>query len=416
MAVESARRIAPVAAPARSVGRPAPGWLVPTLVVLLFLSGTSALIYQVLWLRLLGLVFGVTIWAASTVLASFMAGLAIGSLVAGRLVDRSRRPLLWFGLGELLIGLSGLATPSVLALAERAYVALHPWLPDGLGPLSATRAMLSFAVLITPATLMGATLPIVVKSSLPRAGGFGQRVGLLYATNTAGAVIGTLLAGFVLIGGVGMEASFRLAAAVNGLVGLVALAGAMRLGPIGLGPARRPASAPAAEIDGPARNLGETARRVVLVAFALSGFCSLALEVIWFRALALYVPVTTYAFTVMLASVLVGIAAGSCAVAGLMRRRTDWLAVLAGLELAVAVSTVLSLLGLSLTYDVLGAAGALLGRRPPELAAVGVASLLAIVPTALLLGVAFPIGLRSGSRAPTRRRRAPAHGSASSTP
>src|SRR5918999_165228 len=89
---------------------------VPTagLALLFFVSGACALVYQVLWLRLLGLVFGVTIHAATTVLASFMGGLAIGSLAAGRLAPRARNPLRWFGVAEALIGLAALATQPAL--------------------------------------------------------------------------------------------------------------------------------------------------------------------------------------------------------------------------------------------------------------------------------------------------------------
>ena len=107
-------------------------WLLPALCVLFFCSGVSALIYQVLWLRLLGLVFGVTTYAASTVWASFMAGLALGSLAAGRLADRVRRPLLWFGACELLIGVTALATPLALDTLQQVYVRVYPALPAWL--------------------------------------------------------------------------------------------------------------------------------------------------------------------------------------------------------------------------------------------------------------------------------------------
>jgi MFS family permease len=99
------------------------------LLLLFFLSGISGLIYQVLWLRLLALVFGVTVYAASAVLASFMAGLASGSFIAGRLVDRARYPLLWYSLVEVLVGLSALATPAALDGIERLYAAFYPALP-----------------------------------------------------------------------------------------------------------------------------------------------------------------------------------------------------------------------------------------------------------------------------------------------
>ena len=97
--------------------RPIPALLL-ILAVLFFLSGTSALIYQVLWLRLLGLVFGVTVYAASTVWAVFMAGLALGSMFGGRAADRVKRPLVWLGVAEALIGLTALATPAMLDVLQ----------------------------------------------------------------------------------------------------------------------------------------------------------------------------------------------------------------------------------------------------------------------------------------------------------
>ncbi len=106
---------------------------------LLFCSGACGLTYQVLWLRQLSLVFGVTVYAASTVLAAFMAGLALGSLLAERLLRRIRRPLLTFGAAEILIGLSALATPVALDARDRLYVALHRAAPESMGLLTLAR-------------------------------------------------------------------------------------------------------------------------------------------------------------------------------------------------------------------------------------------------------------------------------------
>ena len=100
-----------------------------TIALLFFASGLSGLVYQELWLRLLGLVFGVTVYAASAVLAGFMGGLALGSALGGRWADRTRRPLLLYGVAEVLVGLSALATPLLLDGVARAYVAVHPLLP-----------------------------------------------------------------------------------------------------------------------------------------------------------------------------------------------------------------------------------------------------------------------------------------------
>jgi spermidine synthase len=315
--------------------REAGGWLLPTLVALFFFSGISGLIYQVLWLRLLALIFGVTVWAASTVLASFMAGLALGSFVAGRLVDRAHHPLRWYGVAEVLIGLSALATPVALDGVEHLYVSLSRALPDSLVLFTLLRFLLAFAVLMVPTTLMGATLPIVVKSSLLRTARLGERIGLLYATNTAGAVVGALLAGFYLLGSVGISTSFYLAATINVLVGGVAIVASL-IRPVptfdtGFSAPDGVHASPTREAAGDA--IPDRSRRLVLLIFALSGFASLALEVIWFRVLVLFLDVSTYAFTIMLASVLSGIAAGSYLITPLMRRRLDWLALLAAIEL-----------------------------------------------------------------------------------
>lgn len=107
-------------------------WLLPSVVGLFLCSGLRGLTYQVLWLRLLSLVFGIIVWAASTALASFMAGLGIGSLCAGRLAGRVRRPLRWYGSIEILTGLAALATRPALDEIARVYVTLSPLLGDSM--------------------------------------------------------------------------------------------------------------------------------------------------------------------------------------------------------------------------------------------------------------------------------------------
>lgn len=366
--------------------------LLPFLALLFFLSGGSGLIYQVLWLRLLGLVFGVTVYAAATTLASFMAGLALGSLAAGRLADRARNPLAWFGAAEILVGLTAFASPLALDLLGRLYVAAYPQLPQALGPLVLVRFLFASAVLLVPTTLMGASLPLVAKSALLRGGAVGERVGLLYAANTAGAIGGTLLAGFYLIGVVGIGTSFKMAATTNVLVGIAALALARMVGDDRPDPC--PTAATAAAPPAPA-GLPDRARRLVLLVFVLSGFASLALEVVWFRILTLHLPVTTYAFTFMLATVLSGIAAGSALVARPLRRWPGspwrWLTGLAVAELALASASVLSLTILAYTPVALERVVPFVGVTGSR--GVVIASFLALFPASVLMGLAFPIGL-----------------------
>jgi spermidine synthase len=372
----------------RAVGSISGRALLPILLILFFASGVSALIYQVLWLRLLALVFGVTVWAVATTVASFMAGLALGSFSAGRLIDRARAPLLWFAGAEALVALSALATPWALGGAEAVYALLYRAFPDQLALLTVARFAVSMAVLIVPTTLMGATLPIVIRSSMLDQRGLSGRVGLLYGINTAGAVVGTLLAAFYLIGGIGIAASFQLAAAIN-LAVAVSAAAASRL-------PTEAAAAPTRAVDRPIPAVARASRtrRLVLAVFALSGFASMAQEVIWSRLLVFVQAVNVYAFAIMLAAFLTGIALGGLVAGALMRRPTHWLLVLAALELLIGAVSVASISALSLLGRVLPSLQARLPDPMWETLPAAVASFLVLMPITLLLGIAFPIGLR----------------------
>ena len=347
-------------------------WFLPLLAGLFCVSGISGLIYQSLWLRLLSLIFGVTVYAASTVLASFMAGLALGTLVAGRLTTRIRRPLAWFGAIELGIGTLALLTPWALSLVAQIWIALQARVPDQLWALTTARFLCSLTVLLAPTMLMGATLPLVVRSSLTGRALAGPGVGALYAANTAGAIVGALVAGFVLIGGIGIAWSFRLAATLNALVGLSALALAVYDAPT--------SAVPATPLVERAPPVG----RIAQLAFAFSGFAAIALEVVWFRVLVIIVPATSYAFTTMLAAVLLGLAAGSALAAPLLRRSLNWVSLFGGVQLATGLLTV----GAMALYLNWYGAGTVRGSDH-------VASLLAIVPPALAMGFAFPVGIRA---------------------
>ena len=275
------------------------------LAALFFVSGACGLVYQQLWLREMTLVFGVTVHAVSTVLAAFFGGLALGSVVAGRIGHRTARPLHWYGVAEIAIGVLALLSPLAFDVVERIYVAIADAVPDSRVLLTSVRFVLAIAVLIVPATLMGASLPLVMKSSLTRSDQLGERVSVLYGANTTGAIFGTMIAGFVLIGRYGIISSFRMAALANVVVGAVAIVAS-----------RRTASPPQPDlVKFRRRESAETSRdrvqRTVLGVFVVSGFVAIALEVVWFRVLVLYLESNTYAFTIMLATVLGGIALGS---------------------------------------------------------------------------------------------------------
>ena len=355
----------------------------PLLLLLFFGSGAAGLAYQVLWLRQLSYIFGVTAYAASTVLAAFMAGLALGSWLAGPILARVRRPLAAFGYAELLVGLSALATPVALGASTTLYRSLYAVAPDSFALQTVARFFSAFVVLLVPTLLMGLTLPLLSASPLVRGPRFASRVGALYAVNTAGAVTGALLTGFILIGGLGMQRTFLLAAVVNTLAGLGAIALDRRLA----GSAR----AVAESLDQPANaaGAGDATRRdglaMAWLVVGASGFASLALEVAWFRVMTQYVDATTYAFTTTLAIVLVGIAIGGAVAARLLRVERDWHAWLAALQLATGIAV---LLGIGLiTWDDVPLAS---GMRPLQRVLLGF-----LVPS-LLMGLSFPLLLRVG--------------------
>jgi spermidine synthase len=383
------------------------GWFVPTLVVLFFVSGACGLVYQVLWLRLLGLVFGVTVYAASTVWASFMAGLGLGSVLGGLMADRASRPLVWFGAAEMLIGVSALATPGALEGLREAYATLYPSLPQSLAAVTLARAVIAFAVLLVPAALMGMTLPLVVRSSLFTGDELGSRVGLLYGANTAGAIVGTLAAGAYLVPTLGIFRTFLAAASANLVVGLSALAVAAVTGhaPGRGGP---PSAVAMAASDGD-RPIPDRVRHLVLVVFAVSGFATLALEVVWFRVITLIVRPTVYSFAGMLATVLLGIAVGSWLVTPLMRRNWNWVAILAVVEIVMSLAAVCSLVTLNQVPRLQHWLDPYLtALMPAYFSFVLLTCVPAILPTCLLMGVAFPIGLRlwAGGETATLRRAA----------
>ncbi|MGH9330941.1 MAG: fused MFS/spermidine synthase, partial [Vicinamibacterales bacterium] len=193
---------------------------------LLFGSGFAALVYQIIWVRLLGLVFGVTVYAASAVLAAFMGGLALGSYLAGRLSDRVRSSLRWFAAAEALIGCSALATPTLLAWLTPIYRQISAARVDDTGTLTLARLACSAAILLIPTTMMGATVPFALRRGISGSHEVAQRAALLYAANTAGALTGALAAGYVLISNAGLTRTMRLAAAVNFCVAAAALVAA----------------------------------------------------------------------------------------------------------------------------------------------------------------------------------------------
>lgn len=175
-------------------------------------SGATALVYQVAWARSLSLIFGASFEAVSIVLAAFMGGLAAGGFAFGRFGARLGRPLLVYGTLEIGVAFFALALPALLQLVDTAYLSLALDIEGTSATLNAARTAMAFSVLLLPTFCMGGTLPILVSFLVRQEGELGERLAGLYAINTIGAVIGALMAGFVLLPLVGVWHSGLLAA------------------------------------------------------------------------------------------------------------------------------------------------------------------------------------------------------------
>ena len=383
------------AAPARGDRRQQPQRrATPIAPLICFLaSGTSGLVYQVVWMRELTLVFGATTLAVSTVLAVFMGGLAFGSLTGGRWADRAKRPLRLYAWLELAIGLYGLAIPFLFSLLPTIYQPL--WRTAGLSffTLSLVRFVLAGLVLAIPTVLMGATLPVLSRVVARRAEAVGRDVGMLYTVNTVGAVIGASLAGLFLIPSIGMAGTTAVAAILNLVAGAVAYAMDRRQ-------TLEPEVASDGAVEAPrSQVLTRPASIALFAAFGVSGIAALVYEVAWTRALSLVLGSSVYAFTIMLTTFLVGLALGAGLGAWLADRVRRPLLVLSIVEGAVGISAFAGLFLIrELPYVFLvlhrqfeaSPAALLLGTR------LLVAALVMLVPTTLL-GAVFPLAVRAAA-------------------
>lgn len=283
--------------------------ILPAVLLFFCVSGACGLLYQVVWTRKLVLLFGTTAYAVSTVLSIFFLGLGFGSLWGGRLADRNARPLRLYGIFELLIGAWAIVFILAVNLSESGVAGLLSLFQGSRGLGIVLRAIMAAGLLAVPVVLMGATLPLLAKfvDRAPKSRGF--RVGALYTVNTFGAVTGCYLAGFYLIEHFGYTVTTLFGASANVFIGVLALLMSSRIEGASRDLEEPRAEAPVLAHTGEAP-LARGQVMLILGAFAVSGFCALALEVLWTRLLAIVFLGTTYAYSAMLTTLLCGIALG----------------------------------------------------------------------------------------------------------
>ncbi|WP_141856722.1 fused MFS/spermidine synthase [Elioraea sp. Yellowstone] len=355
-----------------------------------FASGFAALLYQVIWQRMLGLFAGSDAVTAALVVGAFLLGLGLGSLAAGLLADRlaPRRAAAVFAAVEL--GIAG------FALLSRPF--LYDLVVERLGPLLTGRwevFAVCFAGLLVPTFLMGLSLPVLAKAVVARIETAAHRIGLLYGVNTLGAAAGTLAGGFLIVGSIGFEASIRLGAALNALAALAALAIRARL-PDDVPAAR---AAPVAITAAAPGAMGLPAWTLLVF---LSGFLIVALEILWVRVLGIVGQGSAYAFPLILGVFLLADGAGLLYGAHWLRRVRDERRAFILLQSWAALAAAATLLGLWL-ISAWPPFAAVMGieRFRISAEALGWLAAMAVVligPPAFLLGMSFPVVQRAVQR------------------
>jgi spermidine synthase len=379
------------------------------LVALCFvLSGATGLIYEVLWARMLGLVFGATTLAVSTVLAAFMGGLALGSALSGRKAARLKRPLQFYGLIEIAIAVYALLVPLLFRLVDHAYVFIWQQFHPSLYAFSVWRFVLSCAILLVPTTLMGATLP-VLSAALLRAPAFkSTSVARLYTCNLGGAILGTIAAGFFLLPSLGLRKTIYVAAAINVLIGVVAVF-VDRAAVAQVDNLRVDEQLPDAEDQ--VNNLRNAERqsdrlpytdgtRFWLCCAFVSGFVTISTQVAWTRVLTMVIGSSTYAFSIVVALFLIGLSAGAFTIGAKkswegLRRAVFALQLITALSLLISIRVInwtpWLLVNTGLKLNV-GSWGGLLALQ------ISAAALLILIP-AFLMGTVMPLVLVWASKA-----------------
>ncbi|MBX9722662.1 MAG: fused MFS/spermidine synthase, partial [Candidatus Obscuribacterales bacterium] len=287
-------------------------------VTLLFLlSGLSSLIYQVIWTRQMVFVFGSSTFASATVISAFMGGLAIGSFIAGKYADKIRNPFLCYGILEGVIGVWAIMAPFMFEAALPLYKMFWQQFHFSVLPFSVLRFCVVSLILLPPTACMGATLPLLSKFVTSSLSVVGNRVGTLYSINTLGAVSGALISGFYLIPAHGLFVSTMIAAATNILLAVLVF---LLNKELNAEPATIPEESAELNIPDDSDRAIENIKQettiskqalFTIIAFGNSGAIAKINEVAWTRALLLVIGSTTYAFSIMLSTFLIGIFIGS---------------------------------------------------------------------------------------------------------
>lgn len=354
------------------------------------LSGAAALVFEVALQRSLTRAFGVSAFATSTVLAAYMAGLALGAVVFGRAADRARSPLRLYAWLELGIGASAAAMPFVVPAAISLFARLARGAESDAPAVVFGRLVIAFAVTLVPTLLMGGTLPAVARALRDSETGEAS-VARLYTANVLGAAAGAALGAYVFLPALGLSRTMWLGAAFNVAAAAVALAISSTVG-------RAREAAPSTPLGHePSTHARKGRASTLLAASAWSGLATFAAEVTWFQLLAVVVGTSAYAFGLMLAVFLLGLTLGSAWVARQPDARVDW-SLLGKVQLAAAVAIALTLPLWDRVPSLFVIAGRSVSSFGAQEAVRAIACVEVLLIPSAILGTVFPLLLRIAAR------------------
>lgn len=292
---------------------------VKLVMLIYFTSGVCSLIDEVVWVRLLKLTLGNTVYASSIVVSTFMGGLALGALIMSRYCDRVKKPLQLYALLETLITISALSLPFLLRVADNAYIWFYQGFHPGKSVLLIVQISISALILLVPSMLMGSTLPLLGRFVTALEDETGHLVGKLYAFNTLGAAAGCFMAGFVFIRAFGVMGTLYTAAALNLMVAMGGwlLSRNSEINTKALHAETVEKSPESTEVLGV--KTADSGFYILVAAFFMSGLISIGYELLWMRSIVHQLQGYTYVFSAVLTVYLLGNVIGAGIGSGLVK-------------------------------------------------------------------------------------------------
>lgn len=367
-------------------------WSSISIAAIFTVSGFAGLLYEVIFAKSLALTFGSTSRAATTVLATYMGGLALGAWLGGRIAARTSQPIRLYAYCEIIIGIWCAATPLLFDWLHQIYITIGAGTNPGSTFLLVAQIVLGATALLPPTILMGVTMPLMVKHLEQHDHSFAHSVALLYAANTGGAAAGALAAGYLVLPVLGVYASTMFAVMLDFMAALAAL----RIRSV----RSRSSKVPQVPLTIESPMLSSAKSRlyatIALIILGLGGFVTLALEVVDVHLLGVVAGTSTYAFSLMLFAFLIGLGIGAAISRRfLVNRGSNQLTILSWLELAIAII----LLGGVFLWDSIPDYFASFEKYPltrtfAEREVVrGVVCCLIMIPQSMFIGAVYPLAI-----------------------